>query len=215
MSEDVALGTAEEKRNDAPATPGPATPHAEEAEPLALRPALEALLITLDASLVPADVAGALDVGEEEIDAALTELAVEYAAQGRGFALRRTAAGWRLHAIPAADGLLAKVVQGEHTVRLSNAALETLAVVAYQQPVGRSRVAAVRGVNVDAVMRTLLLRGLVQEVGIDESTGAVLYGTTPAFLDKVGIRSLADLPELAPLLPDLATANDMHDGIST
>ena len=182
---------------------------------LSLPRALEALLVALDRPLAPDQVAPALGVQPDDVVDALAALSSSYAADDRGFALRQTAAGWSLYAVPAAQELLERVVRGDQTARLSNAALETLAVVAYQQPVSRSRVAAVRGVSVDAVMRTLGQRGLVQDVGVDEVTGAVLYGTTPLFLTKLGVSSLDDLPDLAPLLPDLLTAQALHDDIST
>lgn len=182
---------------------------------LGLRAALEALLVTLDGPLVPEDVCDVLGVDAVDVVAGLEALAAEYAATGRGFALRATATGWLLYAVPAARPMLERVVVGDRSVRLSNAALETLAVVAYQQPVSRARVAAVRGVNVDAVFRTLATRGLIVDVGTDEATGAVLYGTTPLFLHKLGLTHLGELPDLAPLLPDLSTVQQIHDELST
>lgn len=176
---------------------------------------LEALLVTLDGPLVPEEVCAALAAEAVDVVAALEVLSAEYARAGRGFALRSTATGWLLYAVPEARPVLERVVVGERSVRLSNAALETLAVVAYQQPVSRSRVAAVRGVNVDAVFRTLVSRGLIVDVGNDETTGAVVYGTTALFLTKLGISDVSQLPDLAPLLPDVATANRLHDELST
>ena len=102
-------------------------------------------------------------------------------------------------------------MRDEPPVRLSQAALETLAVVAYRQPVSRSRVSAVRGVNVDAVMRTLVSRGLVEEAGVERETGAVLYRTTGYFLERMGMRSLDELPDLAPFLPELADVDEELD----
>lgn len=182
---------------------------------LSLAAALEAVLVVLDGPLVPDEVADAAGVEVAEVVSALEELAAAYRSEGRGFALRPTAIGWRLYAVPAARPLLERLVVGETSVRMSNAALETLAVIAYQQPVSRSRIAAVRGVNVDAVVRTLTVRGLVTEVDTDPATGAVLYGTTPLFLDKLGIASLAELPDLAPLLPDIEGAQALHGELST
>ncbi|MFE0865081.1 SMC-Scp complex subunit ScpB [Streptomyces rochei] len=135
---------------------------------------------------------------------ALRELADEYTVQGRGFELRLIAGGWRFYTRPeyaaAVEGF---VLDGQHT-RLTQAALETLAVVAYRQPVSRSRVSAVRGVNCDGVMRTLLQRGLVEEAGTEPETGAILYVTTNYFLERMGLRGLDELPELAPFLPEAA-----------
>lgn len=184
-------------------------------EGLDLKGSLEALLVTLDGPLVPEEVCDALGVDAVEVVAALQALAAEYVEGERGFALRSTATGWLLYAVPAARPMLERVVVGDRSVRLSPAALETLAVVAYQQPVSRARVAAVRGVNVDAVFRTLVVRGLIVDVGTDETTGAVLYGTTPLFLSKLGLTHLGQLPDLAPLLPDLSTVQQMHDELST
>jgi segregation and condensation protein B len=122
--------------------------------------------------------------------------------QGRGFELRFVAGGWRFYSraeyAPAVERL---VLEGQ-TARLTQAALETLAVVAYRQPVSRSRVSAVRGVNCDGVMRTLLQRGLIEEAGTEPETGAILYRTTNYFLERMGLRGLDELPELAPFLPE-------------
>lgn len=188
---------------------------AAEAADLALPALLEAVLVTLNGPLVAEDVADTLGLEAVEVVAALEGLSAEYKRIGRGFALRSTASGWLLHAVPQARSALERIVVGERSVRLSNAALETLAVVAYQQPVSRSRVAAVRGVNVDAVFRTLTTRGLIGDVGTDATSGAVLYGTTALFLQKLGISQLSELPDLAPLLPDITTAHALHDELST
>lgn len=190
---------------------------AAEPEPvdLPLSALVEALLVTLDGPMVPEEVCAALGVEAVDVVAALETLSAEYARTGRGFALRSSPTGWLLYAVPGARPVLERVVVGERSVRLSNAALETLAVIAYQQPVSRSRVAAVRGVNVDAVFRTLVSRGLVADAGTDETTGAVLYGTTALLLTKLGISDLRQLPDLAPLLPDLSTVQALHDELST
>ncbi|WP_251023496.1 SMC-Scp complex subunit ScpB [Streptomyces sp. ISL-10] len=133
---------------------------------------------------------------------ALRELADEYTVQGRGFELRLVAGGWRFYSRPEHAAAVERfVLDGQHA-RLTQAALETLAVVAYRQPVSRSRVSAVRGVNCDGVMRTLLQRGLVEEAGTEPETGAILYRTTNYFLERMGLRGLDELPELAPFLPE-------------
>src|SRR5215472_3311366 len=122
--------------------------------------------------------------------------------QGRGVDLREVAGGWRFYTRSEYAPVVEKFVRDGQEVRLTQAALETLAVVAYRQPVGRAQVSAVRGVNCDGVMRTLTLRGLVEEAGTDHETGAHLYRTTPYLLERLGLDSLEDLPELAPFLPD-------------
>ena len=135
--------------------------------------------------------------------AALADLAAEYADQGRGFELRNVAGGWRYYTREEFAPVVEAFVLDGQQARLTQAALETLAVVAYKQPVSRARVSAIRGVNVDGVMRTLLTRGLVEEAGEDHSTGAHLYRTSSYFLERIGVTSLDELPELAPYLPDL------------
>jgi segregation and condensation protein B len=137
-----------------------------------------------------------------EVGAGLRELSEEYTAQGRGFDLREVAGGWRFYTRADCAPLVERFVRDGQEVRLTQAALETLAVVAYRQPVSRARVSAVRGVNCDGVMRTLVLRGLVEDSGTDMETGAILYRTTGYFLERMGLTSLADMPDLAPFLPD-------------
>jgi segregation and condensation protein B len=132
----------------------------------------------------------------------MRELAAEYATQGRGFDLREVAGGWRFYTRADCAPLVERFIRDGQEVRLTQAALETLAVVAYRQPVSRARVSAVRGVNCDGVMRTLVLRGLVEESGTDSETGAILYRTTGYFLERMGLSGLQDLPDLAPFLPD-------------
>jgi segregation and condensation protein B len=172
--------------------------------PERLSAALEALLIMATEPLAAADLAAGLAVAEPDVTAALEELARFYAETGRGFELRRVGAGWRYYTHPdLADVIGQSVLAGQHG-RLSQAALETLAVIAYLQPISRSRIAAVRGVNVDGVVRTLLARGLVTEVGKDETTGAGLLRTTDYFLERLGLAGLDELPPLAPNLPDAA-----------
>ncbi len=175
------------------------------AEELALAPALEAILMVVDEPVAPVTLAQVLQRPEAEVAAACVQLAGEYAEQGRGFVLREVAGGWRYYSSPAyATAVERFVLDGQHA-RLTQAALETLAVVAYRQPVSRARISAVRGVNVDAVMRTLLARGLVEECGTDGETGAHLYRTTSYFLERLGLASVDELPEIAPYLPDLET----------
>jgi segregation and condensation protein B len=166
--------------------------------------ALEALLLVADEPVSEATLAQALDVPTAAVAEVLAELVAFYDETGRGFELRRLAGGWRYYTREEhADLVTAYVLEGQQS-RLSQAALETLAVVAYQQPVSRSRVAAIRGVNVDGVMRTLQARGLITEAGADPESAATLFRTTPHFLERMGLDSLDDLPELAPHLPEVA-----------
>lgn len=173
-----------------------------------LRSQVESILLVVDTPATAADIAGALKAEESDVAACLGEWARELDERGSGIDLRETAEGWRLYTRPDnADAVEAFLVDGSHT-KLSRAAMETLAVVAYRQPVTRAQVAAVRGVNVDGVMRTLNLRGLVAEVDPDEATGAHRYVTTELFLEQLGIDSLDRLPNLAPLLPEVDSIED-------
>jgi segregation and condensation protein B len=173
-----------------------------------LRTALEAVLLVVDEPVDEVTLAQVLERPREEINQTLTTLAAEYDADQRGFELRAVAGGWRLYTRAACAPYVERFVRDGQTAKLSQAALETLAVVAYRQPTTRSRVAAVRGVNVDAVMRTLVTRGLVAEVGIERESGAILYSTTDHFLDRLGIASLEELPELSDYLPDHSVLDD-------
>jgi len=180
--------------------------------PLApLRPSLEAVLMVADQPLDAVALATAVGHPVEEVVAELQLLAEEYDEQGRGFELRNVAGGWRYYTREEYAAVVEGFVLEGQQARLTQAALETLAVVAYKQPVSRARVSAIRGVNVDGVMRTLLTRGLVEEAGQDEVTGAHLYRTTSYFLERIGVQSIDELPELAPYLPDLA---DMEDELA-
>ncbi len=163
---------------------------------------VEALLIMATEPMGATELAGALDVPVPRVEQALGALARFYTETGRGFELRHAGGGWRYATRPEHAEVVSRfVLEGQHG-RLSQAALETLSVVAYLQPVTRGRISAVRGVNVDGVVRTLVARGLLDEVGRDPQTGAVLLGTTPYFLERMGLASIADLPPLAPHLPD-------------
>ncbi|SNT12143.1 SMC-Scp complex subunit ScpB [Actinacidiphila glaucinigra] len=181
---------------------------------LELRPALEAVLMVVDEPVTEETLSKVLERPRREIATALHDLAQEYAAQGRGFDLRLIAGGWRFYTRPAYAAAVEKFVLDGQQARLTQAALETLAVVAYRQPVSRSRVSAVRGVNCDGVMRTLLQRGLVEECGTEAETGAILYRTTNYFLERMGLRGLDELPELAPFLPEAdAVEADSLEGV--
>lgn len=176
-----------------------------------LRPSLEALLMVADQPLDEITLATATGYPTEEVALALQGLAAEYAEQGRGFDLRNVGGGWRYYTRDEYAAVVEGYVLDGQQARLTQAALETLAVVAYKQPVSRARVSAIRGVNVDGVMRTLLTRGLVEEAGQDHETGANLYRTTGYFLERIGVTSLDELPELAPYLPDM---DDLEDELA-
>ena len=176
-----------------------------------LRPALEAILMVADQPLDSITLASAVGYPVEEVVAGLQTLAEEYTEQGRGFELRNVAGGWRFYTREEYAAVVEAFVLEGQQARLTQAALETLAVVAYKQPISRARVSAIRGVNVDGVMRTLLTRGLVEECGQDGETGANLYRTTGYFLERIGVTSLDELPELAPYLPDM---DDLEDELA-
>lgn len=176
-----------------------------------LRPALEALLMVADQPLDVVTLASAAGHPVVAVDRALADLAREYDEQGRGFELRNVAGGWRYYTREEFAAVVEGFVLDGQQARLTQAALETLAVVAYKQPVSRARVSAIRGVNVDGVMRTLLTRGLVEEAGHDGEHGATLYRTSAYFLERIGVTSLDELPELAPYLPDM---DDLEDDLA-
>lgn len=164
--------------------------------------ALEALLIMADEPMPVATLAGAVRESEPAVEERLRGLAARYDHDGHGFELRRVGGGWRYYTRAEHAELISTWVLQGTSARLSRAALETLAVVAYLQPISRSRVSAIRGVNVDGVVRTLVARGLLTEAGHDETTGAQLLATTDLFLEKMGMASLSELPPLAPHLPE-------------
>ncbi|KGM14501.1 SMC-Scp complex subunit ScpB [Cellulomonas bogoriensis] len=168
------------------------------------RAALEAVLMVADEPVASVRLATVLGLPTATVEQELDALAAQYRAHDRGFELRHAGSGWRFYSSPAMADVVSRFVLDGQTARLTQAALETLAVIAYRQPVTRGQVSAVRGVNVDSVVRTLAARGLVVEVGTEPS-GAVLYGTSPYFLERMGMTSLDELPPLAPYLPDIET----------
>jgi segregation and condensation protein B len=168
-----------------------------------MRRALEAILMVTDEPLPVLTLARAVGRPTGDVATALGTLAAEYTEQGRGFDLREVGGGWRYYTRVEAAPYVERFVLDGQQARITQAALETLAVVAYKQPVSRARVSAIRGVNVDGVMRTLIARGLVEEAGADTESQATLYRTTSYFLERMGMQSLDDLPELAPYLPDM------------
>jgi segregation and condensation protein B len=181
--------------------------HVDDSVPL--RTALEAILMVVDEPVGDVTLAQVTERPTDEVAAALRGLAAEYDEQNRGFELREVAGGWRFYTRASASAYVEKFVLDGQQARLTQAALETLAVVAYRQPVSRARVSAVRGVNVDGVIRTLLARGLVEEAGHDGEGGSTLYRTSSYFLERLGLRSIDQLPELAPFLPDMDALDDM------
>jgi segregation and condensation protein B len=174
-----------------------------------LAAALEALLLVVDAPTEDEVLAQALRQPVARVREALHRLQERYTAERRGIDLRRVGVGWRFYTRDAYASYVERMLLDGQRARLTRAALETLAVVAYRQPVTRARVAAVRGVNCDGVLRTLLTRGLVQEAGVDEATQGTLFRTTELFLERLGLSSLEDLPPLAPLLPDVDAIDEL------
>jgi segregation and condensation protein B len=178
-----------------------------------LRTALEAILMVVDEPVSEVLLAQVVETPTEQVAAALRELAAEYDEAGRGFELREVAGGWRFYTRASCAAYVERFVLDGQQARLTQAALETLAVVAYRQPVSRARVSGVRGVNVDGVIRTLVARGLVAEAGHDGESGSILYRTTPYFLERLGLRDLDELPDLAPFLPDLPDLQGLDEGL--
>lgn len=186
-----------------------ASPLPDLSEDAALDAALEALLLVVDAPTEEEALAAALGQPVARVTAALHRLAGEYSEDERGIDLRRAGAGWRFYTRDVHAPFVERLLLDGQRAKLTRAALETLAVVAYRQPVTRARVAAVRGVNCDGVLRTLLTRGLIAEAGVDPATGGTLFCTTEAFLERLGLSSLEDLPPLAPLLPDVDAIDEL------
>ena len=192
--------------------PGPAADDSDDEGP-GLRASLEAILLVADEPVPEVLIAQVLERPRHEVADGLRALSAEYANDGRGFDLREIAGGWRFYTREDCAPLVERFVRDGQEVRLTQAALETLAVIAYRQPVSRARVSAVRGVNCDGVIRTLVLRGLVEDFGTDPETGGILYRTTGYFLERLGMASLEELPELAPFLPE--NIEDIEDNERT
>lgn len=198
------MNDSDEPESDAQSSPAPA----DDLPSYPIRPGLEAVLMVADQPLDHVTLASAVGHPPADVEVALVELARSYDDEKRGFELRQVAGGWRFYTRGEYAGAVERFVLEGQQARLTQAALETMAVVAYRQPVSRTRVSAIRGVNVDGVMRTLVTRGLVAEAGADVETGAVLYATTPYFLERMGLSSLDELPDLAPFLPDMEDVDD-------
>ena len=174
---------------------------------------LEALLLVVDTPVPVATLATVTQQTTDRVAAALERMATEFTDRGSGVDLREAGGGWRMYTRARFAPYVEKLLLDGARSKLTRAALETLAVVAYRQPVTRARVSAVRGVNVDAVMRTLLARGLITEAATDQDTGAVTFATTELFLERLGLSSLADLPDIAPLLPDIDVIDDISESL--
>ncbi|WP_375546586.1 SMC-Scp complex subunit ScpB [Actinophytocola gossypii] len=170
---------------------------------------LEALLLTVDSPVEAEALADATGTAVARVNDVLQRMADAYTEHERGFDLRHAGGGWRYYTRDRYAPHVEKLLLGGQRAKLTRAALETLAVIAYRQPVTRARVAAVRGVNCDGVIRTLLARGLVEETGTDTETGGFLYRTTELFLERLGLSSLDDLPPIAPLLPEVDSIDDI------
>jgi segregation and condensation protein B len=203
-TEDVDRTDGAEAALDVPVEPSAEPSAAALDDPGELAAALEAILFVVDSPMEPTGLAAALQVPVAAVAEALHQLRAGYDERGAGIELRDAAGGVRLYTRPAFAPYVERFLQDGQRARLSQAALETLAVIAYRQPVTRARVSAIRGVNVDGVVRTLVSRGLIVEVGTDPETGGGLYRTSELFLERMGMQALDELPSLAPLLPDLA-----------
>ena len=177
-----------------------------------LERSIEAILMVVDEPVTEMTLAHVLNKPVEEIVEALAELTQSYGE--RGFELKASTGGWRFYSRPEYSNAVEGFVLDGQQSRLTQAALETLAVIAYRQPVSRARVSAIRGVNVEAVMKTLVTRGLVEEAGFEHETGAILYVTTSYFLERLSLNSLMDLPALAPYLPDLDRLDEVLDSLT-
>ena len=191
--------------------------------------AVEAVLMVVDQPATEEELAAGLGLTVDRVRGLLAELEREYngytdnapdmenassagfGSSPRGFELRNIAGGWRIYSRTEFADIVGKYVLEGQTARLTQAALETLAVIAYRQPVSRARVSAIRGVNVDSVVRTLAQRGLIEDAGTDPESGAILYRTTSYFLERMGIGSVAELPQLSPHLPGLDGIAEFYD----
>jgi segregation and condensation protein B len=173
---------------------------------------IEAILMVVDEPVNEITLASVLQVTVEQINAALERLTSSY--DDRGFTLKSINGGWRFYSDPEFSASVEKFVLDGQQNRLTQAALETLAVIAYRQPISRARVSAIRGVNVEAVMKTLITRGLVEEYGVENETGAILYKTTSYFLERLALNRIEDLPPLAPHLPDIDSLDEILDSLT-
>ncbi|HEU5476064.1 MAG TPA: SMC-Scp complex subunit ScpB [Actinophytocola sp.] len=196
----------EEMAAEVPMADGEVPELAEDAD---LEAALESLLLVVDSPAEEDLLATVVGAPLDRVHSTLRRMSDGYTEQGRGIDLRQVGGGWRFYTRDRFAPFVEKLLLDGQRSRLTRAALETLAVIAYRQPVTRARVAAVRGVNVDGVIRTLLARGLIEETGTDRDTGGILYRTTELFLERIGLSSLDELPPIAPLLPEVDSIDDV------
>jgi segregation and condensation protein B len=173
------------------------------------RGAIEAVLMVIDEPVTEMELATALELPVEDVVGHLHDLAADYDAGNRGFSIRGIAGGWRVYSRSEYAPVVEKFLLEGQQAKLTQAALETLAVIAYRQPISRGRVGAVRGVNVESVFRTLITRGLIEEIGVEVESGATLYATTSYFLQRLGLGSLDELPALAPYLPEVDVLDEI------
>jgi segregation and condensation protein B len=179
-----------------------------------LRAAVEAILLVAEEPVPAQLLAQLLEVPATAVDELCAALAASYEAEGRGFQLAKVAGGYRYHSHPEQSAYVERFVLEGQTTRLSAAALETLAIIAYKQPISRAQLAAIRGVNVDGVARTLQQRGYIEEIARDPGPGqAVLYGTTSTFLEKLGLDSVDDLPPLGQFVPGAEVVEQLEQGL--
>ena len=176
--------------------------------------ALEAIVMVADSPADPALLAQLVELSPEVVEQLLEQLAASYEAESRGFRLVKVAGGWRYQSHEDLNAYVERYVLTGQTARLSAAALETLAIVAYKQPISRAQVASIRGVNVDGVMRTLQQRGYIDEVGRDVGPGqASLFGTTTLFLERLGLNSIDELPSLGDFIPGADVGELLEHGL--
>lgn len=179
-----------------------------------MRRAIEAILFLADEPLPTTDLAVLMEAPALEVNQELEQLARDYEERGSGIVLREVAGGWRLATHPGAAEFLERFVAEHRSARLTQASLETLAMVAYRQPISRAQIAEIRGVSSEGVLKTLVVRELIEEVGRDPGPGlAILYGTTPVFLERLGLKSLDDLPALPDFMPDTEAVERMEAGL--
>ncbi len=178
------------------------------------RRAIEAILFLADEPLPTTDLAVLLEAPASDINDELDQLQRSYEERKSGIVLREVAGGWRLATHPSASEFLERFVAEHRSARLTQAALETLAIVAYRQPISRAQIAEIRGVSSEGVLKTLVVRELIEEVGRDPGPGlAILYGTTPQLLERLGLKSLDDLPPLPDFMPDAKAVERMESGL--
>lgn len=219
LPEDIVLG--EDVENPEPAA-DPEDPEDEDAglvavasalpdvtDDTALEAALESLLLVVDSPASEELLAETVEQSVGRVAVALRTMSAAFTERSSGIDLRRVGEGWRFYTRDTYAPFVEKMLLDGQRSKLTRAALESLAVIAYRQPVTRARIAAVRGVNVDGVIRTLVARGLIEDVGTDSDTGGTLYVTTELFLERLGLSSLTDLPAIAPLLPEVDTIDDI------